>query len=413
MVANTNTGRISRHQHLITIRDLKDSKCGNEFLYHVYDGINKGFYDFDVFFDCATVFPNAIVPIICYMDYYERQKDISFNCTFSEECNKVFANHHIVKPLSFQKDQSIQRFQPYNNILRFENSLQVANITQAFIDDLSCQADCQKGILDGLIWCINETMDNVLTHSEQGYGFVMGQYHPKNNHIAFCINDSGVGIYNSLIKNTKYNPQSTVDAISLAIQEGIGDGKGQGNGLYGLHQIVTANKGSLSIKSGDQLFFVNSETNGFLSRQRFPSRDNQATTIDFQLDLNNELSLPQVLGEIPLDLRLDDMLTEDDRLHYVVFSNCDGTATRDAGERIRNDIINSLRRNQKGVILDFSGIDIVSSSFIDEFVAKLLVQLGPIGFANNVKIQNMNDTIKYLCERSIYMRIYEKWQNKS
>lgn len=411
MGTNTIYTRVFRNNNLITISDLNDYKCGNEFLYHIYDGIKRGFADFEVFFDCDVVFPNAIVPIVCYMDYYKNQENIAFNCTFSENCKKVFTNHDIVEPFVFEKGKAVGSFQPFNNILRFENSSQVATITQAFVDELSRLTICQNGILNGLIWCISETMDNVLTHSEIGYGFVMGQFHPTNNHIAFCINDSGIGIYNSL-KNSKHKPRKPSDAISLAIQEGIGDGKGQGNGLYGLHQIVTTTNGSLSIKSGSELFYFTCERQGIISKQRYPKPENHTTTIDFQLNLNNELDLPMVLGEIPLDLRLDNMLTEEDWLHYVVLNNCDGTATRDAGARMRNDVINSLLRNQKGIVLDFAGITIVSSSFIDEFIAKLLVKLGPVSFINNVKIQNMNDTIKYLCERSIYMRIHDEWANK-
>ena len=76
-------------------------------------------------------------------------------------------------------------------------------------------------------------MDNILVHSECECGYILVQYHPKEKHIAICIFDYGVGIFETL-KSSTHAPKSAIDAISLAIQEGVGDGKGQGNGLYGL-----------------------------------------------------------------------------------------------------------------------------------------------------------------------------------
>ena len=107
------------------------------------------------------------------------------------------------------------------------------------------------------------------------------------------------------------------------------------------------------------------------------------------------------------------MLSEtDDFIHYNVFDNSQGTGTREAGERLRNDVINTIRRKGRSIILDFAQVQTVSSSFIDEFIAKLVLQMGFIAFNKLVRIINMNDRVSLLCERSLYMRISDEWQNR-
>jgi hypothetical protein len=77
-------------------------------------------------------------------------------------------------------------------------------------------------------------MDNVLQHSNQPFGYVMGQIHQTSKHIAFCIFDPGIGIFNTL-KGSVHAPRSHLDAITLAIKEGVTRDKavGQGNGMWG------------------------------------------------------------------------------------------------------------------------------------------------------------------------------------
>ena len=107
------------------------------------------------------------------------------------------------------------------------------------------------------------------------------------------------------------------------------------------------------------------------------------------------------------------MLSETDEfIHYDIFSNATGTATREAGFALRNDIINILKRQDRVMLLDFTKVQTVASSFIDELVAKLFIELGFMTFNSRIRIIGMNQTIRFLCERSLYMRVYSEWQSK-
>lgn len=145
----------------------------------------------------------------------------------------------------------------------------------------------------------------------------------------------------------------------------------------------------------------------------FLSRDRQCTIVDFQMDLNKPVDINTAFASIGgfdgFDIRIDNMLQDDDILLYDVFENCEGTATREAGKLLRNDVINIIKRTSCRVQLDFSKVKMASSSFVDEFLAKMLINLGVITFNQMLRISGMNSTVKHLSERSIYMRIAEEW----
>jgi hypothetical protein len=64
--------------------------------------------------------------------------------------------------------------------------------------------------------------------------------------------------------------------------------------------------------------------------------------------------------------------------------------SREAGERLRNIIIDSLN-DVESIIIDFSGVTIASTSFFDEGFAKLkLLNWNKDDFNRKVQIINMN-----------------------
>ncbi len=287
-------------------------------------------------------------------------------------------------------------------------------MVQAYIDCISRTTQCEQGVLDGLIWCINEVMDNVLVHSKEDSGYIMAQYHRKKKVLAICVCDCGIGIFKSL-SESKHKPATEIDALTLAIQEGIGDGKGQGNGLYGLYQIVNENGGKLSITSGKSSIMLK---NGILEKFKTGvsvGNNHNGTIVDFQLNLSKEIDIQSALKSIDgfdgFDIRIDNMLQDDDWLRYDVYQHSYGTGTRLAGAELRNDVLNIMRKAKSPIVLDFANVQACSSSFIDEFVAKLITEIGILKFNESVKIVNMNKTVSHLCERSVFMRIHQSWQD--
>lgn len=396
----------------LTIKNCNHPRCVSEFLWKVKDTLNQGYRDIVIKSSATSYFPNACVPIAGIIDYY-RKGGIDF--TYEVDPNCYLAKCGVFNPYKESEDILATEKSPFDKIFYYESPTQVAAITQAYIDSISHQSLCEEGVLTGLIWCLNEVMDNVLTHSSSSFGLVMAQYHPGNNHIVFCIYDYGVGIYKTM-SESKHRARTEIDAISLAIQEGVGDGKGQGNGLYGLFETVRGNGGSLTITSGKSslMLFQDGKVKKF-DFIPFISPEHKGTIIDFQLDLNKQIDIKKVFSTIGgfdgFDIRLDNMLDDSNHLIYDIFKNGQGTATRESGKYLRVDIENTLIRNPSTIILDFANVKAVSSSFIDELIAKMVLDLGFVKFNAAVRLANMTDEIAFLCNRSLYMRIHDSWES--
>lgn len=406
--------RVFRESNNITIYKMDHPSCVSAFHRAMREGLRREYTNFTIIWKGEKVFPDACVPIAGLIAYYKENCGISFNHIIPK--GNYLTHCGFESPFVRTENEIASEVSPFDKIFRYSNSAQVAAITQAYIDYISQQTECSDGVLSGLIWCINEVIDNVLLHSEAGYGLVMAQFHPISNRIAICVYDSGIGIYNSL-KKSKHKPKSLSDAISLAVQEGVGDGKGQGNGLFGLYQIIKENQGRLTITSGSSsiMWTSNCEMKKF-EELPYIGKNFGATTVDFMLNLGNNIDIQSAFKTIGgfdgFDIRVDNMLLDDDSLKYDVYANSKGTATRESGMFLRNDVINLLTRQNTIVILDFIGVKTVSSSFIDEFIAKMIVRLGITKFNQVVRIINMNEDVRFLCDRSIYMRIHDDWANK-
>ena len=319
------------------------------------------------------------------------------------------------KALRVNENKELVNKSSLDRVWRFDSADDIYLLINSFVEELSQVIICEKGVLEGFEWSINEVLDNVLQHSGKSYGYVMGQVHSKSKHFAFCVYDSGQGIYNSLLSSDAINPKNPVDALKLAVKEGVTRDKrvGQGNGLWGLHQIVSENTGILNITSDSACFnLTNNELKTFDKLPVLPF-DN-GVIVDFQIDYSKEISISKALGGYqPVNLKLEAI--EDDLGNIIIDlqSKESGVGTRQSGNKIRNELINVYKQSGKSITLDFTMIKIISSSFADELIGKLVIEFGFFGFNNIFKLKNMNVNVQAIVQRSVAQRMIESYNGKN
>lgn len=404
---NTYTDYITRENNTILVRRINHAKDVSDFIRVVNDAIyNRKYKSLIIDFDSVGGFyPNAVVPVAGIIQFL--QNELGIDIEYENEKNVERIN--LITPQRYCGENRYI----LNRVWLFSTSEEVARIVDAFIAELQKSAQFYKGVLNAIEWSLNEVMDNVIQHSKTGFGYVMGQLHSTSKNIAFTVFDSGQGIYNSM-KDTIHHPRTTIDAIALAIQEEVTRDKsiGQGNGLFGLHSIVKQGKGKLVVTSGKGSYIYNNDRVKTFDSLPSISYKTPGTIVDFQLNYANDMSLDKALVfrgkqyEL-INIHMEELEDDYGRIIYNVLERSEGTGTRESAIRVKNEILNILSENQKPITLDFTGIAVISSSFADELLAKLLLSLGLFSFNNLIKIKGLDQSQQNILQRSVLQRIAE------
>ncbi len=404
---NSYQDSVIRDGNTIEILRLDHAKSVSDFIKIVDDATrNRGYKSLILDFDKVDAnYPNAVVPVAGVIKYYQEECGIDIEVINERRIEKT----NMLAPKSYNGDSR----HILNRVWMFHSSEEVARIVDAYIEELQKSAQFYKGVLNAIEWSLNEVLDNVIQHSKIGFGYVMGQLHQNSKNIAFTIFDAGQGIYNSM-KDSIHNPRTTIDAITMAIREEVTRDKriGQGNGLFGLHSIVKQGKGKLVITSGRGSYTYN---NGYVrtyDNLPYISWQTPGTIVDFQLNYAEDMSLDKALvfrGKQYQMINLHFENLEDDygRIIYKISERSEGTGTRDSAIRVKNEVLNILSEEQKPVTLDFSGVAVISSSFADELIAKLFLNLGLFQFNNFIKIRGLDSSQQNILQRSVLQRIIE------
>ncbi|MDD3172746.1 MAG: DUF4325 domain-containing protein [Herbinix sp.] len=383
----------------------------------ILSGIRKGYTDFNVFInDKQKTYPNICVPVAGITEYY---RNLNLNITFTFPPNELDYIKHTAfgKPYIIEDDVQITDLRyPLDKVWKFSTSEGVNAIVTAITNSIRESEQLVCGVLNSIEWCLNEVMDNVLQHSESPYGLVMVQLHKATSKLSICVFDSGRGIYNSL-KNSKHRPHKPLDAITLALQERVtrDERVGQGNGMWGLSRIIDENKGGIKISSCGAVYsFLYDKVKTVESGYMHFGKENGTTLVDFQIDYSKSIDISKALNSYkPVDLWLENRELDSGEFLFKVSEDSAGTGTRKAALRFKNIVLNTLRENNKKIILDFEKVNLVSSSYADELIGKIISDYGFVFFINNFEIRNITELNIGVINRSVEQRMAQSYYDSS
>ena len=83
-------------------------------------------------------------------------------------------------------------------------------------------------------------------------------------------------------------------------------------------------------------------------------------------------------------------------LEFVLRNETASLGSRLAGKPVRHKLLNlSKMIHDRKITIDFSDINLVSSSFADEVIGKLFVEMGTIEFMRRFELRNMSPMGNY------------------
>lgn len=365
----------------------------------------------------GSAYPNTCAPIAGVIDYY-RSKGFEITCDWENRPDSYIAHTRLENPFIVETEEGARKLaKPLDVVWRFADSSDIKKLVDATRDYVLESCDVEEGVLTGIEWCLYEIMDNVLQHSDATCGFYMGQFTNFNKRLSLCVFDNGRGIYNSLKSSKKHSPGSALDAITLALQERVtrDEAIGQGNGMWGFSEIVRLNGGSYSVASnGAKVFFDPEESSSYEKGGFYYGWDNLGTTlVDFQLDCSRSIDVAQALKQDPTRLWLEDMEDATGEEYVLSIANeSAGTGTRQAAERVRHKASNIIREGDKLVVLDFENVNLVSSSYADELIGKLVAEIGFSVFNSYCQLRNLSRLNQQVIDRSVQQRMAQEYYDE-
>lgn len=398
--------------------DLSDSYAPNFLNKQLYRSTEDGWYDFILKApEDGQAYPNTCVPIAGIIEYY-RSKGYEITCDWVNSPYSYIGHTRLENPFAVDTDEGVRRLErPLDVVWRFEDSSDIKKLVDATRDCILESYDVEEGVLTGIEWCLYEIMDNVLQHSDASCGFYMGQFTSFNRRLSLCVFDNGRGIFNSLKSSKKHSPRTALDAITLALQERVtrDESIGQGNGMWGFSEVVRLNGGSYSVSSNGAKVYFSEEGNFPNERGGFYyGSDSLGTTlVDFQLDCSHSIDVAQALRQDPTRLWLEDMEDPAGREYVLsIASESAGTGTRQAAERIRHKASNIIREGDKLLVLDFENVNLVSSSYADELIGKLVAEIGFSVFNSYCQLRNLTSLNQQVIDRSVQQRMAQEYYDE-
>src|SRR5690606_21784323 len=134
----------------------------------------------------------------------------------------------------------------------------------------------------------------------------------------------------------------------------------------------------------------------------------QGTLVTVTLPTGAEINVSEALwGHVPVPA-FEPQYVTDHGVRFVVAMEASNFGNRHTGERLRNKLSNlATLHEDEPVIVDFDGIDLMSASFADEFIAKLVKQHGHVRFFGRFRFLNLSEFAATTLDQVIAQRLRE------
>ena len=367
------------------------------------------------FEECTKAFAQEMI-MVCALarDYHRKKVSVYLDLPKQERMRKLFINAnwaHLIDFQAFEESKSKSSLHIPATIFRnaHEHVLVVNQLTDRLMATMPTE---RREDLRFIQWVLNEITDNVINHScSENGGIIQLTHHSQRKRIEITICDTGIGIPESL-RSGDFPTISDPDALASVIKEGVTRSKsaGQGNGLYGTYEIASKTGGRLTIMSGKGSFSHRPVQGTRWRRETIPFN---GTLVDVQIGYNNSIDVRDILvikgkSHLPIDtLDLSYEADEAGRVNFEVANETTlGFGSRVSGKHLRNKVLFILTNDQEcKVEVSFKDIDLISSSFADEFLGKLCCMIGVMKFMRRISIIAPDNLTNHLIDKAISQRM--------
>lgn len=363
----------------------------------------------------SPAFPGMCVPIGGVIDYYIQEKGCRFLSSKSVRQHGYLYNTSFLAPKRLNLNDLPTSF--LDCVWRFTRDDEYEIVT-GMVQSLREKMVFKPGMLEGIELCLHEVMDNVLNHSvpfecrdEEPVGYVMVQCGSDAKRVSLAVYDNGQGILRSF-ESSGYNPKTNEEAIELALRKNVTSGYGAGRGMWMLARVIELCGGSLEVSSGSAKYLLE-----HLDAEKAPCPKTVAigsdivgtTSVDFFLDAARGVDLVKAFeGYEPTSLWHEAHEQSEATLVFDVAKESHGTGTRHDARRFRNVVRNAYEKRRQHVILDFGSVRVMSSSYADELIARLIDDMGHVRFMQDFSLNNLSPLSSVIVDEALASHIWKR-----
>ena len=307
---------------------------------------------------------------------------------------------------------------------KFSNGIEASQHRRKMVELLLRRVGISKEAIDAFNWTSGELMDNVLSHAgtelDQVAGYVqlaLESPSSPNEMINLCVADSGRGIRNSLRESIP-DLDNDVQAIHEAVRRGVTRNAchGQGNGLSGSLELARGFEGHLSVTSySARVTWPNPLSNASFDQQVFRDRlCFPGTVVSLQMRARSSVSPgPLIMGVpgttyLPEDVLESYCVGEENIVRLEVLAHTGGDTSRAGASQLRVLARRLLKEYPTSLlVVTWGGIDVIETSFADEFIGKLFCEFGPVQFLSRIRLDGMSPFVVGVINRAVMQRAFQ------
>ena len=193
---------------------------------------------------------------------------------------------------SFERQDGTGRF---IEITSFKDTPSVIDLNKRITQIFYNNALIQDKVLKLVDYCINEIMDNVITHAfSPVHGWAYAQLLPSDGVIRLVFVDAGTGIYEQLSKDDEYSNLKPYQTIIKCTQKGVTSRRkegNQGNGLFHTTEFIKRNRGDLILHSGAFSYIIDNGISKVITAPLW-----KGTYLFMRVNLNIDVEYEEVIG---------------------------------------------------------------------------------------------------------------------
>lgn len=283
-------------------------------------------------------------------------------------------------------------------------------VYQNVLRTLTAHFEIEVSVLQALSYCFYEILDNVHIHSGKPLGTAITHFDVSNDVLRILVADDGMGIRQSLAENDKFRQITEADAISMCLEDSVTDGKGMGFGLYATSRLMKNVGLQFILHSGNHKLIHKDDSTNVIENGFW-----QGTIVYMEITTSKEIDPNDVVDHrANADEQYNESFVETDELE-TLWTNGSSTSkfnfsdiatdfgTREMGAKIREQLCTLFSEDSR-IALDFTGVNVVSNSFADECIAKLLLTMPLEELKQRITFQGLNS----MAERSILVALQRR-----